>query len=179
MPCSGSAGFQVGCWRPQRRPPTQPMGGRAAGCGLRHPECAGAVASLVSSWGSYPGLGRPGEGLSEVQALGDRPGKQRLRKNLKGDTRNAECKMHPSGGARRWACAPEEIRSPRGTAWDTLAPGLNCREAHRRAAAQQDHTTGSSLWNWMGREQGATTSPKTPTGTLFNAFFKFTGWSWR
>lgn len=50
-----SARFQVGWWRPQRRPSAQPMEGRAVGYWLRHPVCAGLWA-LYSSAGTATGV---------------------------------------------------------------------------------------------------------------------------
>lgn len=107
-------------------PPSGSANGRAC-CGLlAPPHLVRGGSSLPSlQLGQLPVSGTPGEGLSEVQAVRNWPGKREglqkpkragkpclesspppKKNNLKGDTRIAECKMHPSGGARCWACAP-------------------------------------------------------------------------
>lgn len=93
-------------------PPSRSANGRAC-CGVLAPppRVRGALGSLFFSWDSHRGLGHPREPLLGSGLTGS-PWKARNFANLsfaKGDARNAECKMHPSGGAGRWACVQEEI----------------------------------------------------------------------
>lgn len=123
-------------------PPSGSANGRACrGLMAPPPGCAGALTSLVSSWGSYPCLEHPKRASQRCRPYVIGLEGKRLCKDLKGDTRNAECKLHPLGGERRWAGAPRRsghrVAQP-GTHW----PGPQVERGPEKGTG----STGSHSW---------------------------------
>lgn len=138
--------------------PLSQWAGVLRGTGSATPSARGSGLPILQL-GQPPGSGTPQRASPRCRPYGIAlEGTRFCKLNVlqKGDARNAECEAYSSGGAGRWACVQRRSGHHVAKARDTLAPGLNWRDAQRRAAAQPDHTAGSPLW--MARDQEATMS---------------------